>query len=94
VSAAAGAAPRDVFAKGGVARLPILAVEVTVRCFLSFPVMLGVRFDGPVMLVGRPDVPVIGSPRSRFEPPGQGGRREGGDQEERSKTSPHCGSPC
>src|SRR4030042_707466 len=30
-----GAAIHDVFAKRGVARLPILAVEGTVRCFLS-----------------------------------------------------------
>ena len=46
------------------------------------------------MLMGRLDVSVIGTPRRPLEPPGQGGRREEGDQEEGNKTSAHCGSPC
>ena len=65
----------------------------TIRYFPSLPLLLIDRPDGPVMLVGL-DVPVIRSPRSPFEPPGQGGRREGRDQEEGNKTSAHCGSPC
>ena len=90
-ASAAGAGIPDVFAKAGVARLPILALEGTIRCFLSLPLLLIDRLDVPVMLVDRLDVPVIGRP---FEPPGQGGRREGGDQEEGNKTSAHCGSSC
>ena len=90
----ASAAPRVVFAKGGVAWLPILPLKGKVRFFPSLPLLLIDRPDGPVMLVGRLDVPVIRSPRSPFEPPGQGGRREGRDQEEGNKTSAHCGSPC
>ena len=85
----AGASPHDVFAKGGVARLPILALKGKVHCFPSLH-----RLDGSVMLMGRLDVSVIRSPRIPFEPPGQGGRREEGDQEEGNKTSAHCGSPC
>ena len=46
--------------------------------------------DGREMLVGRLDLPVLGFPRSPFEPPGQGGRREGKEQEEGNKTSAHC----
>ena len=52
------------------------------------------RLDGSVMIMGRLDVPVIGSPRCPFEPRGQGRRREEGDQDEDNKTSAHCGSPC
>ena len=37
------------------------------------------------MLVGRLDLPVLGFPRSPFEPPGQGGRREGKEQGEGNK---------
>ena len=51
----------DVFAKAGVARLPILALEGTIRCFLSLPLLLIDRLDVPVMLVDRLDVPVIGA---------------------------------
>ena len=70
------------FAEGGVARLPILALESAVRFFLSLPLLLP---DGREMLVGRLDLPVLGFPRSPFEPPGQGGRREGKEQEEGNK---------
>jgi hypothetical protein len=86
-ASAAGAVPRDVFAKGGVARFPILAVEGTVGCFPSLP------FDGPLMLEGRLDVPVIRSPRSPFRSPSQSSRRKAGVQDEGNKTSAHCGSP-
>ena len=90
----AGAAPRNVFSKGGVARLPILALKGKVRCFVSLPFLLINRLDGPVMLVDRLDVSVIRFPRIPIEPPGQGGRREGGDQKEGNKTFDHWGSPC
>ena len=51
----------------------------------------------PWMLGGRlRDMPLMGSRRSPFEPPGQGGRREGegGDQKEGNKGFDHWGSPC
>ena len=50
------------------------------------------RWAGDACRTARP----VGDPLSEefFEPPGQGGRREGRDQEEGNKTSAHCGSPC
>jgi hypothetical protein len=89
-ASAAGAAIHDVFAKGGVARLPIFAVEGTVRCFPPLVDPIG----GPVVLVGGLDVPMIPSPGCPFRSPCQGGRRDGRDQDKGNKTSAHCGSPC
>ena len=61
------AAPHDIFAKGGVARLPVFAmpIRIVVLARFVFPHL------PPWM-------------------PGQGGRREGGDQDEGNKTFAHC----
>ena len=91
-SAATSAAPRVVFAKGGVARLPVFTLPT--RIVVTSPIRIVVRFVfphlPPWMLGGRLR---LGS-RFGLLRRCQGRRRKGSDQDEGNKTFDHGGSRC
>ena len=93
-SAATSAAPRVVFAKGGVARLPVFTLPT--RIVVTSPIKIVVRFVfphlPPWMLGGRLGMPLMGS-RFGLLRRCQGRRRKGSDQDEGNKTFDHWGSP-